>query len=534
LALVVSAPLVGRYAVAQDQAGKRVALLVGVNKYDNRKFRDLEYAERDVEELAKVLEPAGYEVHLLTGSGRGDKRAELKNIAKAIEAVLTRRKKEDLVLVALAGHGLQIEITGSDGKLRAESFYCPADAVQGEPTTMLAMGKLFEEIDRRGGGHNLVLVDACREDPTRGRGLDGSKVAALPEGMAVLFGCRSGQKTFETKNAGGGHGVLFHFVLEGLRGAAKNDEGDITWDRLTEFVRTRVSREAPRLVGDDGIRQTPNLIANLPGESPVLLKPMASSTASTFAGTKAGQEWSDNGLKMTFCWCPPGKYSMGSPAGESFLDNETQHTVALTRGFWLGKYEVTQGQWKTVLDTQPWSGKELVKGGSDYPATYVSWDDAAEFCRKLTEHERRAGRLPPEGQYALPTEAQWEYACRAGTKTRFHFGDDEASLGSYAWFRENANDTGEKYAHQAGQKRANDWGLHDMHGNVWEWCQDWYRKDYEKLAADDPVNLVAGSDRVIRGGCWNLYPVRCRSSDRDVNKPSDRSSDIGFRVVRVR
>src|SRR5438105_1400666 len=212
-------------ALAQSVGeSKRVALLVGVNQYDNRNFRNLEYAERDVEELAKVLEPAGYEVHLLSGSAQGEKHAALKNIQKTIEALLTGRKKEDLVLVALAGHGLQIEVTGPDGKLRAESFYCPADAERGNPDTLLAMGKLFEEIDRRGGGRNLVLVDACREDPTRGRGLDGSRVTALPEGLAVLFGCRAGGKTFESKNAGGGHGVLFHFVLEGLRGAATNDD----------------------------------------------------------------------------------------------------------------------------------------------------------------------------------------------------------------------------------------------------------------------------------------------------------------------
>ncbi len=265
-------------ALAQaPNAGRRVALLVGVNKYDKRGFRDLEFAERDVEELAELLKSGGYEIHLLTGSSTGQLRAELKNIEQAIEKVLAGRKKEDLLLFGFAGHGLQVEVTDDKDtngkpKLHAESFYCPCDGERGNPKTLLPLGKLFEEIDRRGGDQNLVLVDACREDPTRGRGLDGSVATALPEGLAVLFGCRSGQKTFESKNAGGGHGVLFHFVLEGLRGGAKNEEGDVTWDRLTEFVRSRVSRETGNLLGDPTVRQTPNLIANLPGEPPVLFR----------------------------------------------------------------------------------------------------------------------------------------------------------------------------------------------------------------------------------------------------------------------
>src|SRR5262249_37435163 len=160
----------------RTDGSKRVALLVGVNQYEKRNFRDLQYAERDVEELSRVLASAGYEVHLLTGSAPGSRRATLKNVESAIEAALRGRTKKDLVLVALAGHGLQLEVAGSDGKLRAESFYCLADAEQGNPKTMLSMGKLFEQIDHRGGGQNLVLIDACREDPTRGRGLDGSRV----------------------------------------------------------------------------------------------------------------------------------------------------------------------------------------------------------------------------------------------------------------------------------------------------------------------------------------------------------------------
>jgi uncharacterized caspase-like protein len=262
---------------AAQEAGKRVALLVGVNRYDKRGFRDLEYAERDVEELAKVLEPAGYEVHVLTASATGANRATLKNIQAALDGVVKERTKNDTVVIALTGHGLQIEVTGADGKLRAESFFCPADAQREDDgdrkahETMLAMGTVFDKLDRRGGGYNLVLVDACREDPTRGKGLDGSKVQGLPEGVAVLFACRAGQRSFETKNAGGGHGVFFHHVLRGLRGEAKNSRDEITWSRLAEYVTEQVPVEVPRLLEDKFVRQTPNELKNLPGPSPVLL-----------------------------------------------------------------------------------------------------------------------------------------------------------------------------------------------------------------------------------------------------------------------
>ncbi|MCA9068597.1 MAG: formylglycine-generating enzyme family protein, partial [Planctomycetaceae bacterium] len=133
--------------------------------------------------------------------------------------------------------------------------------------------------------------------------------------------------------------------------------------------------------------------------------------------------------------------------------------------------EVTQSQWQAVMGTRPWSGKEFVREGKDYPATYISWKDAISFCKKLTEVERRTRRLPAGWEYRLPTEAPWEYACRAGTTTAYGI-DDRSSFRNYAWH--DGTVKGEEYAHKVGQKRANAYGLHDMHGNLWEWCQDYY------------------------------------------------------------
>ena len=258
-------------------------------------------------------------------------------------------------------------------------------------------------------------------------------------------------------------------------------------------------------------------------------------TSDKFIGKEAGQVRNDNDLKMKLVWCPPGEFVMGTPKSEKQRrKDEDQVGVTLTTGFWLGKYEVTQSEWKQVMKTEPWTGRALSKEGADYPATLVSWDDATEFCRKLTVRERQAGRLPDEWEYALPMEAQWEYACRARSKTRFSFGDDASKLGEYAWFFKNTWNAGEKYPHLVGQKKPNPWGLCDMHGNVWEWCRDVYfwklpggRDPEVKVNPDEKSKAVF---RVIRGGCWLTGAEFARSGYRSGWEQNHRDEFYGFRV----
>jgi len=245
---------------------------------------------------------------------------------------------------------------------------------------------------------------------------------------------------------------------------------------------------------------------------------------------QVGDSRQDNVLAMKFMGCPPGKFQMGSPPSELGREtDEDQVSVTLSAGFWLGKFPVTQGEWERLMRTSPWKGKVFVKEGSDYPATYINWDEANEFAERLNRQERKAGRLADDWSYALPTEAQWEYACRAETTSRFSFGDVDAQLNGFAWFAANTSAVGEEFAHRVGRKQQNAWGLSDMHGNVWEWCRD---MRVEKLpGGNDPQVVVGGTERVCRGGGWLSDASNCRSAIRFGYSPVHRSFNLGFRIA---
>jgi formylglycine-generating enzyme len=285
---------------------------------------------------------------------------------------------------------------------------------------------------------------------------------------------------------------------------------------------------------------------------PGFIEPTSAERQDPFAGRHAGQVREDNGLKLKLVWCPAGRFLMGSPPDEAGhyedywrgkdRDPEKQAPVTLTHGFWLGQYEVTQAQWRRVIAWTPWHGYDgakfdTVKEGDNYPASFVSWNDAMSFCDKLTESERASGRLSADWEYTLPTEAQWEYACRAGTTSAYSFGASASKLGDYAWYGDNALRLPGRlaafqlYAHAVGLKKPNPWGLYDLHGNVSEWCRD-YRAD-NLPGGMDPCVTFPDRDfyREVRGGNWGSEENRCRSAARDDEFPASCRAYIGFRVA---
>jgi len=218
------------------------------------------------------------------------------------------------------------------------------------------------------------------------------------------------------------------------------------------------------------------------------------------------------GVELEMIAIPGGSFQMGS----NERDNEKPiHRVTLSP-FHIGKFQITQAQWQAVMGKNPSHFK-----GDNLPVESISWKDAFEFCLKLSE---RTGK-----EYRLPTEAEWEYACRAGSTTRYCFGDDDAMLEQYAWYSKNSGNK----THPVGEKLPNAGGLHDMHGNVWEWCQDWYDENYYKQSPEKkPQGPTSGEDRVLRGGSWN-YLTNCRSACRSRNAPGHVSILIGVRLVWV-
>jgi formylglycine-generating enzyme required for sulfatase activity len=232
-------------------------------------------------------------------------------------------------------------------------------------------------------------------------------------------------------------------------------------------------------------------------------------------------------VAMDMIWVPSGTFTMGSPTTEAGRGtDETEHNVSLTKGFYLGKYEVTQAQYEAVMRGVTGDRNATPSnwhGNPDRPVEMVSWDDAQVFLARL--NEQQAGNLPAGWSYVLPTESQWEYACRAGTTTAYSWGDSIASTNA------NYSSSGYSQTRDVGKYAANPWGFFDMHGNVWEWTADWYQAAY--LSGNpvvDPSGPVSGSSRVARGGSWNYDGALLRSAKRSKGPPGARYNRVGFRV----
>jgi formylglycine-generating enzyme required for sulfatase activity len=247
-------------------------------------------------------------------------------------------------------------------------------------------------------------------------------------------------------------------------------------------------------------------------------KAKAETAYEKFIGNRAGEEKSFEiapRVRMTFCWCPAGDFTMGSlESEEDRSSDENQAQVTLTKGFWMAKTELTQAQWTAIMSNNP-----SKFDGNDLPVENVSWEDTQEFIKKVND----SGVIPEGWKVDLPTEAQWEYACRAGETGAYSGG----TIDQVAWYDDNS---GSK-THSVGTKKSNAWGLHDMHGNVWEWCADWY--DDSLSGGTDPSGPSSGVYRVSRGGSWSRLAACCRAAHRFGGLPDYRRNSLGFRPALV-
>jgi formylglycine-generating enzyme required for sulfatase activity len=540
---------------AQTGAGapaRRVALLVGINEYQRRGLDPLRWAEHDVAGVRQELVRLDFDkVVLMTSSNQGELRPTRDNILSQLKTLLTDVGCNDVVLVMLCGHGQQLSITRPDGSTQEDGFYCPLDAVVNEPGTMISLSYLTDQVLRNWGGRTLLLVDACRDGvfdrdrSVRSRGIQG-RVVALPEDTAILFSCRAGQKSDERDALK--HGVFTYSVLEALRDAERTGR-DLTWDWLVASTKDRmaglIEADQQEPIAAGAIRR---IVLGRRRANPDLI-------TSNVTGIR---------LKLI----PRGTFPMGSPADEKEAndDEKPQHQVRIS-AFYLGVTEVTRGQFRRFVDETGYrtEAEKDGKGGhgwneetkrfeqdpkytwlnpgfeqtDDHPVVNVSWNDAVAFCEWLSRTEGQT--------YRLPTEAEWEYACRAGTTTKYSSGDEPESLAAVsnvadgtakakysAWTGAIAGRDGFVYTAPVAQFRPNGFGLYDMHGNVWEWCRDGYdAEDYKRLPGWNPSGPFQAAYRVFRGGSWRFDPRCARSACRGRLEPVRRLFNLGFRLARV-
>lgn len=560
---------------AKKTGHQRWAILIGVDDYVE--LKDLNYCGADQKALHARLQAAGFpEDHLFL---LHDKATENRfkpfkaNIEKQLKLLLSLVEKDDLVVIGFSGHGIQIEKT---------AYLCPADANIEKPETLLSLPEIYEQLEKSPAALRLMIVDACRDDP-RPRGkrsaatieeLTEFSKAVPPRGILWLGSCGPGQQSQEDDELK--HGVFMHFLLEGWGGKAdKNGDGQVSLGELSTFASVETKKHVARKFGDF---QSPYL----KGEYEQELLQFDIGRVARGAGGKT----MTNTMGMELVLIPAGEFQMGSTAADldkltrdfsdfkkEYADGEQpQHRVKISQPFYLGKFEVTRGQFATFVaddgyKSEPerdgfggrgydrdldkldslkpkytWKDPGWKPYDDSHPVVNVTWNDAKAFCEWLSRKEGKT--------YRLPTEAEWEYACRAGTTTRHPAGNDKDSLVTignvadaallakdpwkigFSWALTASDDW--VFTAPVGSFKANAFGVHDMIGNVYEWCGDMYdAKLYAQRSGTttDPLQTSGSEYRVLRGGSWYLGPTYARAAKRDGGSPDNRGINYGFRVV---
>ncbi len=572
--------------VLSSERGSFRALLIGVNDYEQ--LNDLQFSEADATALRDKLMamPFGASVQCLTtGAAAADERPTYRNINERLDAMLKGLDEDSVVIIAFSGHGASFPRPNAKDAKDSESFFCPMDARLADPYhTMISRKSVYDRLEKCPARFKLLLIDACRdhqvappgektafdeEANAKGFAKSLSDPAALPKAAVQVVSCMSGERSYE--DPGLKHGIFMNYVLEALSGKADTTfrgdrNGRVSYREFKDYVYRATSDRAwakyskaqtpqfyehSELSDFDVVRVTPSLDTHIddPATVPVLpplvmppqeALPIPVAWPFDAAEAKRRQEaaaraigqpvelTSSIGMKLRLI--PPGKFSMGdSGSAHSFPSAAPVHQVQITKPFYVGAYEVTQAQYQKIMGHNPSKFPN-----ASLPVEQVLWDEATSFCQKVSKLEGCT--------YRLPTEAEWEYACRAGTDTMFHFGNElngeQANCDGRRPFGTEADGPFPQSTVPGGTYAPNAFGLYDMHGNVSEWCSD-FESEYSgsgSKPAQDPTGPAFGKYHILRGGGWSTRPrscySACRSSQNYCLGAASRIDFIGFRVVR--
>jgi formylglycine-generating enzyme required for sulfatase activity len=543
--------------VVEKELGKGIsiptyhALIIGINKYKDPKWQTLRQAREDAENVSRELvRRYGFKRTNVTElfDTEATRDAIYNNLRRSAECL----GENDALLIYFSGHGFHDSMT-------KKGYWVTTEARRWSEQRDPAFGDWFQNADLKGylacmkARQVLVVSDSCfsgalfnkgdartelgqRENawlakaimqPTRYCITSGDLVTVPDESpfarkfVSILQYPR--KRVF-------GASEVFVWIRDELAAASSPDSPipqptsgtlvDSVGSPNSDFVFLACYEEtAPTKVSPP---PSPPPVPPLPPTPPEPVVPQLP------FGPKAGDVKVvplGNGIKMEMVWISSGEFTMGCPSSESSRDSdESQHRVTLTKGFWMGKHEVTEEVWEKVMGS-----KSANSRGPANPVVHVSWNKCQAFIGKLNASVQGGG-------FRLPTEAEWEYACRAGTTTAFYYGDSlDVTManfnGKYAYGSDSEGEC-RQTTMPVGAFRPNAWGIYDMHGNVWEWCQDWYG-DYPTFAVSDPTGPTSGTYRVARGGDWKFNAGYCRSAKRDKRLPDGHWDILGFRLART-
>jgi len=512
------------FAISTNSEAARYALIIGNSNYQY--LKPLKNPKNDARRIAERFKELGYE--LIGQDALYNLNAE--QLLDALTVLRKKLKKDDIVFMYYAGHGVEQRGRGA--------FLLPVDTKRLDllPEGLL-LDNMIQSLTERA-QLTVAVFDACRnitELQPLFRG-EGGELRSMAQGQ-INTGKGQSIIAFSAKSD--------HYAKDGAGAYSPYNEALNTylsepWE-IGDLFR-KVAAEVGKHSG-----QRPEVLTDAPPDTYYFIKPIKSAVTDSLQAVARvhpdvislipAQAITDStlGMNMDMIWIPPtGEqgFKMGSPSNEAGRDDdETEHTVILSQGFYLGKYEVTQGQWEKVMGSNPSDNTHIFSNTDNYPVEKVSWNDVLRFIQKLnSQTDNRYG-------YRLPTEAEWEYAARAGTRTPFSFGDiitpQQANYDGNYPYNGGAKGIYRKTTVPFGSLPANAWGFHEMHGNVWEWVQDGYG-DYPSNTVTDPQGASSGSSRVNRGGSWLNVARYLRAAGRSYGSPGSQFNSLGFRLARTR